>query len=142
MPTTATPFTDLRVEHAMHRGIVTAPVDATVAEVAATMSAGRMHCVVVAGIERRAGGDHLTWGVLSDLDLMAAVASGDLRTRAGALAATDATTITETDTLTEAARIMAEHQITHLVVVEAAADRPTGVLSTLDVATAVARAER
>ena len=142
MSTTAIPFSDVLVEDAMHRGIVTAPVDATVAEVAATMSGARIHCVVVAGVVRRNGGEHLTWGVLSDLDLMAAIAGGATEARAGTLAATDATTVAETDTLAEAARIMAEHQITHLVVVEAAADRPTGVLSTLDVATAAARAER
>ncbi len=137
MPATI-PLSEAPVEDAMHRGIVTCPVDATIAEVAATMARGRIHCVVVAGVVRRDGGEHLTWGVLSDLDLMAAITSGAADARAGALAATDAVTVATTDTLAEAARLMSEHQVTHLVVVDPADDEPAGVLSTLDVALAAA----
>jgi predicted transcriptional regulator len=136
MSATATPFSETQVEDAMHRGIVTAPVDATVSEVAATLARERIHCVVVGGILRRNGGEHLTWGVLSDLDLMAALTSGDESARAGNLAVTDAVTVATSDTLAEAAQLMAEHQVAHLVVVDAATDRPVGVLSTLDVALA------
>ena len=136
MSTTAIPFSETPVEAAMHRGIVTAPVDATISEVAATLARERIHCVVVGGILRRNGAEHLTWGVLSDLDLMAAIASGDESVRAGNLAVTDAVTVATTDTLAEAAQLMAEHQVAHLVVVEAATDRPVGVISTLDVASA------
>ena len=75
------PFSETPVEDAMHRGIVTAPVDATVSEVAATLVRARIHCVVVGVILRRNGAEHLTWGVLSDLDLMAAITSGDTRRR-------------------------------------------------------------
>jgi predicted transcriptional regulator len=136
MSTTATPFSETPVEDAMHRGIVTAPVDATVSEVAATFARERIHCVVVGGILRRSGAEHLTWGVLSDIDLMAAMFSGDESARAGNLAVTDAVTVATTDTLAEAAQLMAEHEVAHLVVVDAVTDRPVGVLSTLDVASA------
>jgi CBS domain-containing protein len=132
----AAPLSQAAVEDSMHRGIVTCSVDATVAEVAATMARERIHCVVVAGVMRREGGERLTWGVLSDLDLMAAIASGDTDARAGSLAATGAVTVATTDPLADAARIMAEHQVAHLVVVDADSDRPVGVLSTLDVALA------
>jgi CBS domain-containing protein len=142
MSTTAIPFSETPVEDAMHRGIVTAPVDATVSEVAATLARERIHCVVVGGILRRNGAEHLTWGVLSDLDLMAAMASGDDRARAGNLAVTDAVTVATTDTLAEAAQLMAEHQVAHLVVVDADTDRPVGVLSTLDVAAAATGVQR
>jgi CBS domain-containing protein len=140
MSTTAIPFSEIPVEDAMHRGIVTAPVDATVSEVAATLARERIHCVVVGGVLHRHDAEHLTWGVLSDLDLMAALASGDEGARAGNLAVTDAVTVATTDTLVEAAQLMAEHQVAHLVVVDAATDRPVGVLSTLDVASAATAA--
>jgi CBS domain-containing protein len=136
--TAAIPFADALAGDAMHPGIVTVGVDATVTEVAAAMAAGRIHCVVVAGVVRSGGSERLSWGVLSDLDLMAAIAGGDLTTRAAVLAATATVTIEAGERLAEAARIMAEEQVAHLVVVEPGAERPVGVLSTLDVARAAA----
>ena len=132
------PFAQAVAGDAMHEGIVTCGVDATVLEVAAAIAAARIHCVVVAGVVRRGTTEHLSWGVLSDLDLMAALASGDESARAASLAATATVTIETEEPLAEAARIMAEQQVAHLVVVERGADRPVGVLSTLDVARAAA----
>ena len=132
------PFAQAVAGDAMHEGIVTCGVDATVLEVAAAMAAARIHCVVVAGVVRRGTTEHLSWGVLSDLDLMAALASGDESARAASLAATATVTVETDEPLAEAARIMAEQQVAHLVVVERGADRPVGVLSTLDVARAAA----
>ena len=132
------PFAQAVAGDAMPEGIVTCGVDATVLEVAAAMAAARIHCVVVAGVVRRGTTEHLSWGVLSDLDLMAALASGDESARAASLAATATVTIETDEPLAEAARIMAEQQVAHLVVVERGADRPVGVLSTLDVARAAA----
>jgi len=135
--TTTVPFARAVVADAMHPGIVTCGVDATVPEVAAAMAGTRIHCVVIAGVDRRTGGEHLSWGVLSDLDLMAALAGEDTAT-AASLAATATITIESDEPLGEAARIMAENQVAHLVVVERGSDRPVGVLSTLDVARAAA----
>jgi len=132
------PFAQAVAGDAMHEGIVTCSVDATVIEVAAAMAAARIHCVVVAGVVRHGTAEHLSWGVLSDLDLMAALASGDETASAASLAATATVTIETSEPLAEAARIMAEEQVAHLVVVEKGADRPVGVLSTLDVARAAA----
>jgi CBS domain-containing protein len=51
---------------------------------------------------------------------------------AGNLAALDVFDIGSAEPLAEAARIMAEHEVSHLVVNED--DRPVGVVSTLDIA--------
>lgn len=139
MTATIVPFADATAAGAMHAGIVTCAVDATVTEIAAAMAGARIHCVVVAGVAGAGGSERLTWGVLSDLDLMAALAGDDTAT-AASLAATSTVTIESGEPLTEAARIMAEEQVTHLVVVEPGTDRPVGVLSTLDVARAAAAA--
>ena len=137
MTVNTTPFAQAVVADAMHPGIVTCDVEATVTEVAAAMADARIHCVVIAGVSRRHGGEHLTWGVLSDLDLMAALAA-DGEATAAALAATPTITIESGEPLSQAARIMAENQAAHLVVVEPGSDRPVGVISTLDVARAAA----
>ena len=77
------------------------------------------------------------WGVVSDLDLVAAASVRDLEAQtAGAAAATPALTIAPDDTLQRATQLMVEHALTHLVVV--AGYRPVGVISTLDVAAALA----
>ena len=80
------------------------------------------------------------WGVISDLDLVRLVATDALAGRtAGQSAATPAFVVGERDSVQEAARLMADNDVTHLVVVNHAA-RPVGVLSTLDVAQAVSDA--
>jgi len=75
--------------------------------------------------------------VVSDLDLVAAASVRELEEQvAGAAAATPALVIAPDDTLRRAAQLMVEHAVTHLVVV--ARGRPAGVISTLDIATALA----
>jgi CBS domain-containing protein len=139
MPTTTTiPFADATAGDAMHAGIVTVGVDATLPQIAAAMAGASIHCVVVAGVVGLAAGERLSWGVLSDLDLMAAIASDDPAATAATLAATATVTVERGESLAEAARIMAEEQVAHLVVTEPGSDRPVGVLSTLDIARAAA----
>lgn len=125
---------------AMHTGIVTCDVHAPLSSVARMMAAHRIHCVVVrndaASVAETPGG--ALWGVVSDLDLIRLVAVDGVTGRtAGESAATPALVIRARDSLRDAARMMAEHEVTHLVVVNHAA-RPVGVLSTLDVAGVVA----
>lgn len=138
MTTVSTPFEQATVADAMHAGIVTVPADATPAEIARALAESRIHCVVVAAISRRGTSEHLTWGVVSDLDLVGALASGATAS-AAMLAATDAITIESGEALEDAARIMSEHDVTHLVVVDPGSDEPIGVLSTLDIARVAAR---
>ena len=129
-------FDRATVADAMHFGVLSCPTHATVAEVAAIMATHHIHAVVVDGIRRDAHGEHLVWAIVSDLDLIAAAGNPDAT--AGNLAATPAITVRPDDALSEAARIMRESDVHHLVVVDPRTDRPTGILSTLNVATVLA----
>jgi CBS domain-containing protein len=120
-----------RVGEAMHHGVLTCARDASLADVAALMASRRVHCIVVT--DQLDHADSL-WGVVSDLDLVAAACVRDLDEQtAEASAATAALTISPEETLQRAAQGMTEHGTAHLIVVDRA-DRPVGVISTLDVA--------
>ena len=125
-----------RVAEAMHRGVLSCEPATPLAEVAATMAGQRVHCVVV--VDLRAPSQTPRWSVVSDLDLVAAAGREDLT--AGEIAATEALTVGPEATLADASRLMAEHQVSHLVVVARESGRPVGVLSTLDVAAFLASA--
>ena len=126
------------VGDAMRTGIVECEPEADTTEIARLMSHHRIHCVVVAGIERRErGGDRPGWGIVSDLDLIRALAPGTPAASAGRLAAGEIVTVEPTDSLEHAAQLMAEHDTHHLVVVSSRSERAVGVLSTLDIARAV-----
>ena len=126
------------VADVMHRGILSCPPDTTARELAAIMATHGVHCVVVDGVETDAvRGQRLVWGVASDLDLAGAVAAGD-DPAAGSLARSELVTVAPDTPLAEAARLMVEHETAHLVVVSESLARPVGVISTLDVARALA----
>ena len=125
----------LTVADAMHHGIATCPPSAGLREVAELLSEHGVHCAVVA--EAPDDESRTLWGIVSDVDLMRGLGS-PIPLTAGNLAALDLVTVTPQDDLQEAARLMAEHDIAHLIVM--ADGRPAGVVSTLDVARAVARA--
>jgi CBS domain-containing protein len=124
----------LTVADAMHHGIVTCPPSAALREVAEQLSEHGVHCAVVA--EAPEDEAPTLWGIVSDVDLMRGLCS-PIPLTAGNLAALDLVTVTPQDDLQEAARLMGEHDVAHLIVM--ADGRPAGVLSTLDVARAVTR---
>lgn len=126
------------VGDAMHRGVFTCEREASLSEVAATMASESIHCVV---IESGSGDEGPPWGIVSDLDLIAAatVRALDEQT-AGGSAATPVVTISPTETLARAAQLMTENSISHLVVVDHEQQLPLGVLSTLDIAAILAKA--
>jgi CBS domain-containing protein len=125
----------LQVESAMHPGVITCDRNAPLAEVAATMTRERVHCIVV---ESGSGDRGAPWGVVSDLDLVAAATVRDLEDQtAGGSAATPLVMVAPSETLERAAQLMTEHGTSHLVVVEPATSAPVGVLSTIDIAAAL-----
>jgi CBS domain-containing protein len=129
---------ELRVESAMHVGIHTCDRDTALTEVAATMAREHIHCVVV---ENSSGESGPPWGMVSDLDLVAAAMVRDLDEQtAGGSAATPVVMIAPHETLERAAQLMTEHGSSHLIVVDRALQRPVGVLSTLDIAANLVRA--
>ena len=124
----------------MHHGVIATPPQTSLADVASQMAENSVHCVVVEGLARARGGQEtLVWGILSDLDLMRAIASGRQDGTAGEFAATEIVSVESTDQVEDVASLMAEHECTHLVVVSPESGEPVGVVSSLDVARALAR---
>ena len=127
-----------RVADAMHWGLVNCRSDASLKSVAALMNDERVHCVVV--IDDPSDLRSL-WGVISDLDLIAAACVRRLTEQeAGGTAMTPAVTIAPDERLEHAAYLMTKHGVAHLVVVDPIEQRPVGVLSTLDLAAVLAAA--
>lgn len=120
------------VAEAMHHGVISCRPDTPLSVVAEVMVAERVHCVVVDDN----GGEHGLWGIISDLDLVAAAGVRALDEQsAGGSAASPLVTISPEETLQRAAQLMTEYTTAHLIVV--ADGRPAGVLSTLDIARAI-----
>jgi CBS domain-containing protein len=118
----------IRVSDCMHHGILSCDAGAPLAEVAAIMTAHRVHAVaVVNGTESR------PIGIVSDLDVVAAASRGE-ELSASQAAASEPLTVSSEDSLQRAAQLMSEHGVSHLVVLDAAGGYPAGVLSTFDVA--------
>ncbi len=126
-----------RVSESMHPGVVTCMPRTSLRDVARMMATTRIHAVVVWGDEED---DSVgAWGVISDLDLVTAAGRGENLAHAALGAAnTPAVTIRAGETLQRAAELMHERRVTHLIVLAEEHDRPVGVLSTLDVARAIA----
>lgn len=124
---------EIRVGEVMHAGVVTCSSDASLERVAELMAVHRIHCVVVEQT------DDAPWGLVSDLDLAAMFAAGELEGKsAGESAVTPVLMVSPDETLRRAAQQMAEHGSAHLVVIDPFSREPVGVLSTLDLAEVVA----
>lgn len=93
------------------------------------MAIYRIHCVVVSEME---GGKPV--GVISDIDLAVATSAGARDGTAGQLAVTESVTVAADDSLDRASQLMAEHRVSHLVVIQPHSGHPVGVLSALDLA--------
>jgi CBS domain-containing protein len=118
------------VGDAMTPGVLTCLPLTPLRDVARMMARHRVHAIVVFG-----GDDRLhPWGVVSDLDLVAAIGT---EANAGSVAASPVVTVTAALPLEHAARRLAENETAHLLVISEAG-LPIGILSTLDVARAYA----
>lgn len=122
---------EARVGQVMHRGVATCMADASLHTVARSMAEHRVHCIAVAGIDRP--GQHLTWGLIGALDLVIAVHRGELAEPASSIAITSPIAVDEAESLDRAAALMVEHDTSH-VVVTGHSGLPSGMISTLDVA--------
>ncbi len=116
----------------MHHGILSCASDAPLGEVAGIMARHRVHAVAITN-----GGSQRPTAIASDLDVVAAAATGEEPTAAQA-ACTEPLTVSADDSLAHAAQLMAEHSVSHLVVLESSSGHPVGILSTLDIAAAYA----
>jgi CBS domain-containing protein len=130
---------DLRVSDAMHGGVLTCTLDTPLRDVARIMARYRVHAVVaIGGHTVNEALQSSFWGIVSDHDLVDAVAKGEVDSAtAGGIAGTRLVMVDPDESLARGAALMREHQVTHLVVVEPDSTLPVGVLSTLDIAKAL-----
>jgi CBS domain-containing protein len=135
------PLAELRAIDVMHPGMISCPPGTPLRTVARMMASYRVHAIVVHAHDddELPGGD--TWGVVTDADLVRACLEDDLDgLTAKQIAATPVLTVPSVDPLERAMQLMVEHEVAHVIVVERHSRRPIGVLSTLDVARALASA--
>jgi CBS domain-containing protein len=122
-----------RVSDAMHPGVMSCLPETRLREVARVMAMHHVHCVVVSHPAER--GRKPSWGILSGLDLVAALATDDAEDlTAGTCPAPEPITVSADEPLGRAVQLMAEHRVAHIIAVAPASGRPAGVLSTLDIA--------
>jgi CBS-domain-containing membrane protein len=118
------------VGEAMNAGVLTCLPVTPLRTVARMMARHRVHAIVVFGTDDKLH----PWGVISDLDLVAAIGT---HANAGTVAASPVVTAKPDLTLMKAAQLLAENETSHLLVISDSG-LPIGVLSTLDIARAFA----
>jgi CBS domain-containing protein len=132
-------LSQLRVSDAMHPGLISCSADTPLRTAARMMATYRVHAILVAehGAEKLAGSE--PWGVVSDTDLLRAAEHGDLdEQECREAVALRPLTIGASEDLARAARLMSEELASHAIVVEPRSGRPIGMLSTHDLARALA----
>jgi CBS domain-containing protein len=130
---TGAPYDEVPVSDVMHPGVVICAPESPVAYAAKLMAHHRIHAIVVMGDDEEGG----LWGVISDTDVLSAFARPELvASNAGALAQTPIVTVSPSDGVARAAELMRTHRVSHLLVT--VRNRPIGVVSTLDLARAMA----
>lgn len=127
--TTSAPssFAAGRVADVMHGPVITCGPETPIQVVADLMAHEHVHAIVVTGIELKA------WGIVTALDIAAAAAANAVEDVARDVAATEPVVIDAGSSLPDAARVMLEHQVSHLLVTDADG-RPAGIVSTSDIA--------
>jgi CBS domain-containing protein len=129
------------VADAMHPGILSCDPDANLADVAKLMATHHVHCVAVMGISHDRSGQPYVWGIVSDLELVRAGIRPEGGDTAEALAQEPTISVKPGVPLRDAAELMLENAVSHLVVIHPETLRPVGVLSTLDIAGVLAWGE-
>ena len=127
------------VADAMTQGVVSCAPETPLRAVATLMAERRIHAVYVFDYGVEDDETVLLWGLVSDLDVVAASTRDVDRLRARDSAVAPLVTIESSETLAAAAALIAETGASHLAVVDPVTARPVGVLSTFDVVRHVAR---
>lgn len=123
----------VRVTDVMHTGILATDPTTPLRVVAQLMAEQRVHAVAVADP------DHVRrpLGFVTVVEI-AAAAADDLDETAGQAAAAEIVTVSSADSVDTAARLMVEHSVDHLIVVDDTTGHPSGIISGLDIAAAYA----
>jgi CBS domain-containing protein len=132
------PFDEAHVGDVMSRGVISCTPETPLRVVARMMTTFGIHAIFV--FDHADGADEIAplWAVVSDLDLVAASQADVDTITAGMTAVTPLVTIPADRPLVEAASLMAQYGIGHLAVTDPRSEHPVGVVSTLDIARAVA----
>jgi CBS domain-containing protein len=133
VPTSTRPppsFQQARVADAMRRWLITAEPATPLVTAAQRMTDEHVHVLMV---PRGGAARGRPWALLTDHDILRSAARADELT-AGEAASGDLLEVRPDDRLADAAARMLERRVTHALVVDPQADRPVGVLSTLDIA--------
>ena len=125
-------FSNATVADVMTPGIITCAPETSLEVVAELMATHRVHAIAVGGI----AADHLVWGIIDSLDVVRALLDPTAQGVAEAISREPMHAIEPYAPLSDAARVMDAHGVTHLVVVDR--ERPVGIISTLDIAGAAA----
>jgi CBS domain-containing protein len=126
------------VGDAMSHGVISCAPETPLRVVARMMATYGVHAIFVFEHAEETDETPQLWAVVSDLDLVAATQL-DLDTlTAGSTAVTPLVSVAADSSLAEAGSLMAQYGIAHLAVTESGARHPIGVISTLDIARAVA----
>ena len=136
--TDASWYDDARVEDVMHPGVLTCPPETPLSTVARMMAIYSVHAIVVTDLDSEGDSDERAWGIVSSLDLTRACVAGADGPTAGGVASTEVLTVSPGDPLASAAQLMVAHGTEHVIVADLHG-RPVGVVSTSDVAAAIAR---
>jgi len=117
----------------MRVGVITCRPETKLTDLARMMVGYDVHSVVVADVDPERG----LWGIVTSLDL--ARAADELSSvMAREVATTNLITIRSNESLSRAAEVMAEHGVTHLIVLHPDSDDPVGVISARGLAAALA----
>ena len=128
----------IHIADAMTTGVISCPPETSLQTVARLMAERHVHAVYVFDYGNEDDESVELWGLVSDLDLVAA-AQGDIgRRTARDTSVTPLVSVRSDDSLARAAQLMAEYGVSHLAVLDPVSKRPVGVLSTLDIARVVA----
>jgi CBS domain-containing protein len=131
-------FDHARVSDAMRPGLISCSPETELRDVARMMVTHHVHAIIVLDHE---GDEETPWGVVSDLDVLGTAHPGGSDLVAGEAGATPAVIVAPDDSLARAAQLMRENETSHLIVVDETMGQPVGVLSTLDIAGALAWGE-
>ena len=140
---TARPFSEsvsflrARVGDVMTEGLISCAPSTPLRAVARLMATHRVHSVFVFDYGHEDDENVELWGLVSDLDLVAAAWADVDEQTAGESAVTPLVYVSRDDDLRHAAQLMAESGVSHLAVVDPLTQRPVGVVSTLDIARAI-----
>jgi CBS domain-containing protein len=131
-------FETATVADAMSRGVISCPPETPLRVVARLMATYGVHAIFV--FEHADEDDEVPqlWAVVSDLDLVAATQLDLDVLTAGATAVTPLVAVATDRSIAEAGSLMAQYGTAHLAATDPDSRRPVGVISTLDIARALA----